>query len=290
MTDLYHEWNGLVFGYKAGDDERYPMTSADDIESLRYTDGLIGGSDGVDGSALSPLTAPAASWVTVVDIEPPPGSVDLDGDYQTQRDNLKAATIKSAVELPYDIHNTDATVVTRFARCTDRQIPYDEESVVRRHATAQLEFTTSDPFTYGPEDSEVLAVNTTYAWSSTGWADSERWKAVIAGPVTNPQLTCATYGATAVMRYVGSIPSGFNLVIISRPRYGLTKVVADARLAAVEDYLNAGEQAYRYMDNGAARPNVPPAWFKIGGGSQSIAYASTAGTGTCTFTWREAKP
>lgn len=283
MTNLYHEYNGVKFGWD-GTSDPYPLISGQGVDNLRHSGGIITAS-GTDGGAPTPLDISAASWLTTVEVT----GGDLDA-FMTRSDALKAATVKppGVTELAYDVV-IDDVVRTRFARCTDRQIPHDEPALVRFYAVAQLEFTATDPMVYGPEQNYTLDIDETYAWTSAGWAPAWRWEAIIAGPVTNPSVSASGLGSSAHIRYVGTIADNYNLVLHNTPRQRWAKVVTDADLANVAE-PTIGENAYGSLDGGPFGAGRPPGWFPIATDSVSVSFDATAGSGTCDFTWREGMP
>lgn len=273
MAVAYHAWRGLIFGDDGVTATAYPLTSSDRLEALSLTGGLITGG-ALDGSGLAPLRASSSSWVTVVDVE-----ATSDAAFIVQRDALKAATWPGddpLEEFPYDIYVGNEDPVTRFARCVDRALPHDVDSVVRNFAVVPLEFEASDPLTYtAVQTSAALDPSDTLVIDGEGWAPSYRWTATFTGPLTNPSLSSSLDG-TAVFRYVGTIADGDELVVTVGPRSGSWEL--------------EGVNVYGSFDGGAAAPTRRPQWFPIVAGEQTLTFTATAGAGTCVFAHREAKP
>lgn len=268
---LYHEWRGLIFGDDGETATAYPWTSANGVEDLAMSGGLLPGG-ALDGAGVAPLRADASSWLSIVDIY----GTD-EAAYITQRDALKAATWRNTdpmLEEPYDIYVGTEEPVTRFARVVNRSIPTDENSLVRRYAVAQIVFESSDPLTYTAVQDVELDPTDTHTFTCAGWAPSERWSATIVGPVTNPQVR-SSIDSSAIVRYNGTVPEGSTLLLELGPR----------SLVCTLD----GDNVYGSMDGGIGSNRIAQ-WFPIVPGEQTISYFAAGGTGTCTFAWREAKP
>jgi hypothetical protein len=110
----------------------------------------------------------------------------------------------------------------------------------------------------------------------------------VPGPVTNPRIS-SSLNASACVRYLGTIADGYTLVVELLPKgnapgYYAT-VVTDANVA---NYRASTTSAYSSLDAGASYAGVPPGWFGIEPGEQTISYSATSGTGGSTFVWREA--
>lgn len=258
----------------------YGLISTSDLDGREFTSGRLNG--GFDGGSDLPSFAAPKGWVTQVDLS----AADAD-DWQTLRNNLMAAT--AVAELgEYTIHRED-DVWTVFAKVSDRAIPRDEASDVRHYGIASISFDAADPIAYGPTTTETFTGSSdSEVVDSAGWVDSYRWKWVVPGPVTNPQIS-SSVDASAVIRYVGTVPDNSNLVIELFPRGSspgyYAKIVTDANLASYAT-TGVGTAAYGDLDGGASAPARPPQWFPISGGEQTITYAATSGTAGSTFLWR----
>ena len=269
----------VTFGHN-GTTQVYGLTRTDGLDDRDFDiSSLVGGFDG--GTQSSSFAEPRA-WIDVLDLSAANGA-----GWQDLRDDLMRATASSAVGT-YEIHHRD-DVWTLFARVTTRTIPRDANAMERHYGEAQVGFETADPMAYGPtDDITFTGTSDSEIIDSPGWSDSYRWKWVVPGPVTNPQIS-SSLDSSAVIRYVGSVGSTDNLVVELFPRGQvpgyIAKIVADADLAHYAT-TGIGDPAYGDLDGGAYGSARPPQWFPIPGGEQTISYASTSGSGGSTFTWR----
>lgn len=288
MSELiYDQWQGLVFGDDGSTNlntTAYGLQESPGLNDLRFSGA------GLDapgtGLAHAPLYADARSWVTVIDL-----NASTAAYWEAKRDALLAATsitTNTATEAPYTITHRD-TVRTVFARVISRDVPRDRNAMVSRFATASISFSSIDPVMYGPLETETFTgASDSEAIDSDGWVESWRWKWVVPGPVTNPMLSSNLH-SSMVIRYVGSISSGYNLVVEQFPQGHspgyYAKVVADAD---VDDYatIGVGTNAYGNLDRGPSGSGVPPRWFPVAGGEQTISYSATSGTAGSTWAWR----
>lgn len=280
MSELiYDTWNGEDFGHN-GTTQKYGLIQSDGLDDIKHSGSVLAG--GFDGEAFAPMFTEGRAWVNTIDLVATSAEA-----WQALRDDLAAATA-SHDEGPYVIHHRDDTW-TIFARVTNRSIPRNSDTVEKFYGVASVAYAATDPVAYGPtttvtftggSDSEVV--------TSTGWVDSYRWKWVVPGPVTNPRIS-STLDSSAVVRYVGTIADGDNLVVDLRPRGCVpgyyAKIVADADLADY-DQAGVGTAAYGALDGGPSGSARPPQWFPIVPGAQTISYAATSGTAGSTFTWR----
>jgi len=274
---VYDTWNGLTFGDNGTDPVTYGLIESDDLDGAEFDGDALTGA--FDGEAATRLWASGKQWVERLDLTAAPGA-----DWEDLLDDLRAATARPDVG-EFVTHHRN-TSYTRFASVVRRTIPRDANAIERGYGEAQIVFASSDPLAYGAatvtslDDAEVVI-------TSPGWVDSERWKWVVPGPVTNPQIS-STVGDSAVLRYVGSISSGHHLVVELFPRGQVpgyyAKVVSTAQLSTY-DTIGVGANAYGSLDGGAAGPDAPQ-WFPVAPGAQTLLFGCTAGSSGCTFTWR----
>lgn len=268
---IYHEVNGLVFGKKPDTPYAFGLISADGLEDLDVTDGLLGRS-GFDGRGIAPMWAESTGWVTEVEIY---GATP--DEWAAQRDLLRALTtpiLDRTAEMAYDMVYGEEDVRTRFCRPSRRIIPTNEQYLVRRVIQAQIAWTGNDPFTYGPETSSAaLDRGDAYVYESTGWAPSQRWSWVVTGPVVRPRLRLQVTGFDDVLlRFDDTVATGEELVVTSTP-HGLVTTLD-------------GVNVYGQFDGGTA-PTVP-GFFSVPPGEQQVSFGGDSGAGTSVFTWRTA--
>ena len=280
MTEaVYDTWGGLTFGDNGTDPVTYGLIETDDLDGAEFDgDALTGG---FDGEAATAQWATGKQWVERLDLTAAPGA-----DWEALLDDLRAATARPDVG-EFVTHHRN-TAYTRFASVVKRTIPRDANAVERGYGEAQIVFASSDPLAYGSTTATTLTdADPDAVVTSDGWVDSERWKWVVPGPVTNPQIA-STVGGSAVVRYVGTIASGHHLVVELLPRGQVpgyyAKVVTTAELSTYQT-VGVGNPAYGNLDGGAAGPDAPQ-WFPVAPGAQTLAFSCTSGTAGCTFTWR----
>lgn len=281
--DIYDTWGGLTFGENAGT-EVYGLVETPGSHDLKFTGGSLSGTNA--GVPHAPLYADARAWTTVVQI-----SASTAAGWETKWKNLRAATsIASSytTEAPYVIvrRNDSRTI---FARVTNRTIPRNRDSEVVWDTRGLVQFAAIDPILYGPTTTTTWTGGSdSDALNNTGWATTYRWKWVVPGPVTNPQISSSVDSA-AVVRFLGTVPTGSNLVVELFPKGHapgyIAKVVTDAQLATYAT-AGVGTSAYGNLDGGASGSARPPQWFGMEPGSQTISYSATSGTAGATFTWR----
>jgi hypothetical protein len=272
MTEqIYHQFNGLVFGYKPGDPYAFGLSGGDGLEDTSMTDGILP-PRGADGRGIAPMWADPGGWVTELTIhEGDPGV------WAERRDALRAGTspvLDRSTELPYDMVYNDEDVRTRFGRPGRRIIPTNEQYLVRRVLDAQIAFTASDPYTYGPDtESDPLSAGDTLPMDSTGWAFSQRWTWVVQGPATRPQIALTVDGFDdQILRYNGTVSGGSELRVESTPN-GLVTTLD-------------GVNVFGSFDGGTGVEL--PGFFSIPPGEQVLLYDNAGGAGTSVFTWRTA--
>lgn len=241
---------------------------------------LSGSGDGASAGALALQPMPFVLSLLVL--------ADDADDMATKLAPIRAAmhpTADRAAEYPLRFTVDGEDPKTVFARCVQQDIP-SEFTTADRYLAATCNFAmeANDPTTWGDEVSVSLDPAETVVITGTVDTAAIRWKASIAGAVANPQLS-SSLAASAVVRYVGSVASGSHLVLDRRPRSLLTKTCTTAQLATVGTY-GVGAEAYGALDGGASASSRPPQWFPLTEGAQTITYATTAGTGVCTFTYR----
>ena len=280
MTEaVYDTWDGLTFGDNGTDPVTYGLIETDDLDGAEFDgDALTGG---FDGEAATAQWATGKQWVERLDLTAAPGA-----DWEALLNDLRAATARPDVG-EFVTHHRN-TAYTRFASVVKRTIPRDANAVERGYGEAQIVFASSDPLAYGSTTATSLTdADPDAVVTSDGWVDSERWKWVVPGPVTNPQIA-STVGGSAVVRYVGTIASGHHLVVELLPRGQVpgyyAKVVTTAELSTYQT-VGVGNPAYGNLDGGAAGPDAPQ-WFPVAPGAQTLAFSCTSGTAGCTFTWR----
>lgn len=271
MGALWHEVNGLVFGPKPDDADAFGLVSADGLEDLDLTDGLLD-RGGFDGRGIAPLWAESSGWVTEVEIW---GATDE--DWAANRDRLRAGTsplLDRTAEIAYDMVYGEEDTRTRFCRPARRIIPTNEQYLARNLMTAQIAWVGNDPFTYGPETSSgTLSRGDEYPFDSVGWAMSSRWSWVVQGPVVRPELTLhIDPSEDHIIRFDGTVATGEELRVESTP-HGLVTTLD-------------GEPAFGVFDGGST--GLVGDFFEIPPGEQTVQFSGVSGAGTSVFTWRTA--
>lgn len=273
MTDpaLFHAWDGLTFGFDPDAEAiTYHLVSSEGLEDFASTGGSLDVS-GRDGRGLAPLWAEVGNWITIVEIWGP----DAD-TWRARRDALKAATSPMRwrnTEGAYDITYQAEDTRTVFARPSRRIIPQDPRYLVKFFGEAQLAFSANDPLTYSPAVQHTLARGASWTFTSPGSEFSTRFRWVAPGPATNPRLTFSVVGFDdVVIRYVGTINDGQNLVVDSAPDHFRVEV--------------SGVNRYGHMDGGVStvicpRPTIAP-------GEQTVTFSAGIGAPSCTLTQRGA--
>lgn len=281
--DIYDTWGGLTFGENAGT-EVYGLVESPGSYDLKFTGGTLTGTN--SGVPHGPLWADARSWNTVLTV-----SSSTAAGWETKWKNLRSATsIASSftTEAPYVIVRRNDTR-TIYARVTGRSIPRNRDTEVVWDTRAIVQFAAIDPVIYGPTQTESFTGGSdSAALNNTGWATTHRWKWVVPGPVTNPQIS-SSIDSSAVIRFVGTVATGSNLVVERFPKGHapgyIAKVVTDAQLASYATD-GIGTAAYSNLDGGPSGSTRPPQWFGMEPGSQTISYSATSGTAGSDFTWR----
>lgn len=241
---------------------------------------LSGPGDGASTGALALQPLPFVLTLLVL--------ADDADDMATKLAPIRAAmwpTTDRSAEYPLRFTVDGEDPKTVFARCVQQDIP-SEFTTADRYLAATCNFAmeANDPVTWGNEVTVALDPAETVVITGTVDATAIRWRASIAGAVTNPQLS-SSIASSAVVRYVGSVASGSHLVLDRHHRSLLTKTCTTAQLATVDTY-GVGTHVYGALDGGASASSRPPQWFPLSDGAQTITYATTSGTGVCTFTYR----
>lgn len=231
---------------------------------------LTGGGRG--GATPAPLRMEASAPILDMVV-----FADTDEDMGTALDDIAAASYDAdeLADHPYDYQVDGSDQRTMFVRCTARQIPSDWTTSERmRSANVQLAFEANDPMTYGAEQTETLTQGDPLAITIDGWGLSERWRWIGHGPLTNPRLTLTAEGYDPqIIRYVGTVNPGQNLLVESTPQRFKTTV--------------GGFDRYGRFDGGVH--TIPPALIALPPGPVTVTMGGTGG-GDGSFRWRGAKP
>jgi hypothetical protein len=246
--------------------------------------------DGRDGAHPAPMRSRPRSWILDCTV-----FADTPDQLAAELDTLHAAWLPAADRLeqtPFDFTLTGQAERTLFARCTAIQVGTSFETADRyRAAHVQIGFEALDPQAYGPEITiGPLDPGDSFEVVGTLPHLEPRWKLVVDGPVTLPQIA-SSIGPWAVVRWGstndGAIPlvSGRSLVLDVSPKGLIARRLPSVD---VDDYRSrdVGENAYPQLDGGAAARKRPPQWFPLVPGTQTITYSAYSGSGTATFTYR----
>lgn len=228
------------------------------------------------GATRSPLWQTPGGWILELTV-----FADSDAAMAAELDAIRAVTAGGSdpmAEYPFDFTMPGEVTKTAFAYVTDRQIPTDWTSHDRLDGvTLQIAFEATDPMIYGAEVVKVFENDEVWSFTSPGWVPSERWQWVVPGPATYPRITWSNGTDQAVVRLgQGFVDTGENLNVNLKPRSLVTTVGGTIY------------NRYGYFDGG--NTNVPPPWFRIPPGAQTITFHAATGGAESTFRYRPAMP
>lgn len=271
-------WRGATWD-DPDDDAPFPAVI---VLSCTGLDDFVAASANITGSghgaAKSPLFQSIGSWILEITV-----FADDDEQMGERLDAIRAITARADdefTEYPFEWTAPGATIRCAFARVVQRQIPNVWTTAERTvGVTCQIAYEATDPMIYGAEVEHDFDNDETWSFTCPGWAPSERWRWVAPGPAEYPRLTWSNGDDTAVIRYGQSqVNDGQNLVVDIQPRALITTVGGPAF------------NRYGFFDGGNNNV-IPPPWFKILPGAQTLTYhAATGGDDGCTFRYRPAMP
>lgn len=228
------------------------------------------------GAVRAPLWQSSGSWVLDLLV-----FAASDAEMAATLDGIRAVTARS--DDPMDEHSFEWQVPGEdqrcaFARVTDRQIPTDWTTHDRLDGLPlSVVYEACDPMVYGAEVEYEFEEGETWPFTAAGWSYSERWRWVVPGAAQYPRLTWTNGDVSAVLRLgQGQVNGGQNLVVDSKPHQLVTTV--------------GGPTFNRYGWFDGGNTNVPPPFFRIPAGAQSITYSSGTGGATSTFRYRPGMP
>lgn len=204
------DWKGRTWGTLASG---VVIQSAKGIEDLLRNSAVIAG--GRNGAAPAPsFSEPGAFTIEAVVLANTPEAM------AAVQDDIKAATWTEDPEPedPFTFTIAGQAPLTIFARVASRLVDTDFTTSARgRASSVPIAFDACDPMPYGPEVTEELAPAGSVEIGG-GWASTMRWTWTVTGPCINPRLKVETDGyPNQILRYVGSVPSGKQLVVESGP-------------------------------------------------------------------------
>ncbi len=275
MIATYRDHTVGTFG------EPVQITAAPGLEDYSADAPAVTGAS--DGASAGPLRLRPRSWMLDLVV-----LGDSAEEVNDELDDLYAAWLPDddrTAQHPFDFTIEGQDPRTLFARCTGIQVGTAFDTADRRiAASVQVAFEALDPQAYAePVETDPLDPSDTTVIVGTLPSSEPRWKLVVSGPSTNPQIA-SSIGAWAVVRYVGEVGEGESLVLDVSPRGLVTKLVDTTDLADYTD-REVGENVYGSLDGGAAASNRPPQWFPLDLGSQTITFSASAGAGTAELTY-----